>query len=165
MMTIAGLFRRYRRWNPVHPTYGAFWGLGIGLGCGVGWGPGFGPEAIGFVGAGCGAGFSVGVTFLGFGVGLPASGLTCLPYNAVACVSCEAFEFARSAVPVVASMAKEGWSSLYFHASTVERKLSEQVLNLNQIKWEKVAADAGTALKQRWRASGHSISDSQQKPF
>ncbi|KAL3694561.1 hypothetical protein R1sor_008212 [Riccia sorocarpa] len=80
-MTIVNLFRRYKRWNPVHPTFGAFWGLGIGLGCGVGWGPGFGPEAVGFVGSGCGVGFSVGVTLIGVGVGLPASGLTCVPYD------------------------------------------------------------------------------------
>ncbi|KAL2633183.1 hypothetical protein R1flu_004662 [Riccia fluitans] len=80
-MTIVHLFRKYKRWNPVHPTFGAFWGVGIGLGCGVGWGPGFGPEAVGFVGSGCGVGFSVGVTLIGVGVGLPASGLTCLPYD------------------------------------------------------------------------------------
>ena len=56
-MIIKGVFRRYERWNPVHPTSGAFWGMGIGIGCGVGWGPGFGPEAIGYVGSGCGVGF------------------------------------------------------------------------------------------------------------
>nr|AFK39866.1 unknown [Lotus japonicus] len=37
-MIIKGLFRRYERWNSVHPTYGAFWGMGVGVGCGVGWG-------------------------------------------------------------------------------------------------------------------------------
>ena len=54
----------------MHPTYGAFWGMGIGVGCGVGWGPGYGPESVGFVGSGCGLGFSVGLTFIGFGLGL-----------------------------------------------------------------------------------------------
>jgi hypothetical protein len=34
-MTIVNLIQRYKRWNPVHPTYGAFWGIGVGLGCGV----------------------------------------------------------------------------------------------------------------------------------
>lgn len=80
-MIIKGVFRRYQRWNPVHPTYGAFWGLGIGIGCGVGWGPGFGPEVIGYVGAGCGVGFSVGFTTAGFGIGLPANYLFGVPYN------------------------------------------------------------------------------------
>jgi len=70
-MIIKGVLGRYERWNPVHPTAGAFWGMGLGLGCGVGWGPGFGPEVIGYVGAGCGVGFSVGVTLAGVGIGLP----------------------------------------------------------------------------------------------
>lgn len=80
-MIIKSLFKRYERWNPVHPTAGAFWGIGIGLGCGVGWGPGFGPEVIGYVGAGCGVGFSVGFTLAGFGIGLPANGLIRTTYN------------------------------------------------------------------------------------
>lgn len=79
LMIIKGLFRRYERWNPVHPTYGAFWGMGVGIGCGVGWGPGFGPEVIGYVGAGCGVGFSVGITFAGFGIGLPVNTLMDAP--------------------------------------------------------------------------------------
>ncbi|XP_062190416.1 uncharacterized protein LOC133893426 [Phragmites australis] len=74
-MIIKGALGRYERWNPVHPTAGAFWGMGLGLGCGVGWGPGFGPEVIGYVGAGCGVGFSVGFTLAGVGVGLPQHGL------------------------------------------------------------------------------------------
>ncbi|KAG8375169.1 hypothetical protein BUALT_Bualt10G0072400 [Buddleja alternifolia] len=72
-MILKNLFKKYEGWNPVHPTYGAFWGIGVGIGCGVGWGPGFGPEVIGYVGAGCGAGFSVGFTLLGLGVGLPVT--------------------------------------------------------------------------------------------
>ncbi|KAJ0936990.1 putative cadmium-induced protein AS8 [Helianthus annuus] len=80
-MIIKGLFRRYERWNPVHPTSGAFWGMGIGFGCGIGWGPGFGPEVIGYVGAGCGVGFSVGITLAGFGVGLPANRLLKVPFS------------------------------------------------------------------------------------
>ena len=80
-MIIKGLFRRYQRWNPVHPTSGAFWGIGIGFGCGVGWGPGFGPEVIGYVGAGCGVGFSVGITLACFGIGLPAYYVFEVPYN------------------------------------------------------------------------------------
>ena len=81
LMIIKGLFRRYERWNPVHPTSGAFWGMGIGIGCGIGWGPGFGPEVIGYVGAGCGVGFSVGITLAGVGIGLPANFLIEVPYN------------------------------------------------------------------------------------
>ncbi|KAJ1287712.1 hypothetical protein BS78_02G031900 [Paspalum vaginatum] len=73
-MIIRSVLGRYERWNPVHPTAGAFWGVGLGLGCGVGWGPGFGPEVIGYVGAGCGVGFSVGFTLAGVGIGLPQHG-------------------------------------------------------------------------------------------
>ncbi|XP_011092612.1 cadmium-induced protein AS8-like isoform X2 [Sesamum indicum] len=81
-MIIKSLFRRYERWNPVHPTYGTFWGIGAGIGCGIGWGPGFGPEVIGYVGAGCGAGFHVGITLLGVGIGLPANYLPTLSHSA-----------------------------------------------------------------------------------
>lgn len=84
-MIIKGLFRRYERWNPVHPTHGAFWGMGVGIGCGVGWGPGFGPEVIGYVGAGCGIGFSVGVTLAGFGIGLPVYTLNDVPKGNLHC--------------------------------------------------------------------------------
>lgn len=80
-MIIKGLFRRYERRNPVKPTIGAFWGVGIGIGCGVGWGPGFGHEVVGYVGAGCGAGFNVGITFLGVGIGLPANYLFRAPHT------------------------------------------------------------------------------------
>ncbi|KAG6387805.1 hypothetical protein SASPL_152999 [Salvia splendens] len=80
-MIIKGLFRRYERRNPVNPTIGAFWGVGIGIGCGVGWGPGFGHEVVGYVGAGCGAGFNVGITFLGVGLGLPANYLFRAPHS------------------------------------------------------------------------------------
>lgn len=91
-MIIKGLFRRYERWNPVHPTSGAFWGMGIGIGCGVGWGPGFGPEVIGYVGAGCGVGFSVGITLAGVGIGLPANCLIEVPYNgACSCLLMQLF--------------------------------------------------------------------------
>ena len=55
--------------------------MGLGIGCGVGWGPGFGPEVIGYVGAGCGAGFCVGITLAGIGIGLPANYVYTLPYN------------------------------------------------------------------------------------
>ncbi|GMH09159.1 hypothetical protein Nepgr_010999 [Nepenthes gracilis] len=82
LMIIKGVFRKYERWNPVHPTYGTFWGMGIGIGCGVGWGPGFGPEVIGYVGSGCGIGFSIGITFAGVGIGLPANFVIEAPYNA-----------------------------------------------------------------------------------
>ncbi|KAF2308875.1 hypothetical protein GH714_022578 [Hevea brasiliensis] len=95
-MIIKGLFRRYQRWNPVHPTFGTFWGMGLGIGCGVGWGPGFGPEVIGYVGAGCGVGFSVGITLAGFGIGLPANYVFEVPYNAIVATSRCALMFARS---------------------------------------------------------------------
>lgn len=71
-----GKMKRYKRWNPVDPTYGAFWGMGVGIGCGFGWGPGFGPQAIGYVGAGCGFGLVAGL-----GLGFPVNFLFQLPYN------------------------------------------------------------------------------------
>ncbi|CAN8231398.1 unnamed protein product [Cochlearia groenlandica] len=92
-MIIKGIFRRYEKWNPVHPTYGAFWGMGVGFGCGVGWGPGFGPEVIGYIGAGCGVGFSVGITLAGFGIGLPTNLLLAAPFNTVEATRKGAFEF------------------------------------------------------------------------
>ncbi|XP_065877177.1 cadmium-induced protein AS8 [Euphorbia lathyris] len=95
-MIIKGLFRRYERWNPVHPTSGAFWGMGLGIGCGVGWGPGFGPEVVGYVGAGCGVGFSVGITFAGLGIGLPANYVFQLPYNGIVATRRHALAFIRS---------------------------------------------------------------------
>ncbi|KAL9230780.1 hypothetical protein vseg_006087 [Gypsophila vaccaria] len=95
-MIIKGLFRRYERWNPVHPTSGAFWGMGVGIGCGVGWGPGFGPEVVGYVGAGCGVGFSVGITFAGFGIGLPANILIEGPYKAVTASTNYTWDLVRS---------------------------------------------------------------------
>ncbi|XP_073051400.1 cadmium-induced protein AS8-like [Primulina eburnea] len=95
-MIIKSIFRRYERWNPVHPTYGAFWGAGIGIGCGVGWGPGFGPEVIGYVGSGCGVGFSVGFTLLGFGIGLPTNYIFTVPRNAFMVTRRGALEAARA---------------------------------------------------------------------
>ncbi|CAL5441079.1 unnamed protein product [Camellia sinensis] len=140
LMIIKGLFRRYERWNPVHPTSGAFWGMGIGIGCGVGWGPGFGPEVIGYVGAGCGVGFSVGITLAGFGIGLPANYVLEVPYNAVSfyserwvqmalpwgCSSSSfmaarsgALEFARSSALLSVG---NGWSNISPHFSGLQRK-------------------------------------------
>ncbi|PIN24757.1 hypothetical protein CDL12_02502 [Handroanthus impetiginosus] len=95
-MIIKSLFRRYERWNPVHPTQGAFWGIGLGIGCGIGWGPGFGPEVIGYVGAGCGAGFNVGITFLGAGIGVPANYLFTVPHSALMVTRRGALDVARA---------------------------------------------------------------------
>ncbi|CAI8608832.1 unnamed protein product [Vicia faba] len=96
-MIIKGLFRRYKKWNPVHPTYGAFYGMGFGVGCGVGWGPGFGPEVVGYVGSGCGVGFNVGVTLAGIGIGLPANVIFAAPYNAFLATKSSALKLACSA--------------------------------------------------------------------
>ncbi|XP_068655250.1 cadmium-induced protein AS8 isoform X1 [Aristolochia californica] len=112
-MIIKGLFRRYERWNPVHPTYGAFWGMGLGIGCGVGWGPGFGPEVIGYVGAGCGVGFSVGITLAGIGIGLPANFLYQIPYNVLAGARNYALEFTRSTtLPSMKNATRYGWTQV-----------------------------------------------------
>ncbi|XP_023915093.2 cadmium-induced protein AS8 isoform X1 [Quercus suber] len=111
-MIIKGVFRRYERWNPVHPTSGTFWGMGIGIGCGVGWGPGFGPEAVGYVGAGCGVGFSVGITLVGFGIGIPANYLYEVPYNAVMATGSGAVELARSSGLVTKDIVGDGWNNI-----------------------------------------------------
>ncbi|CAM6095521.1 unnamed protein product [Calypogeia fissa] len=121
-MTVMSLIRRYKRWNPVHPTYGAFWGLGVGLGCGVGWGPGFGPEAVGFVGSGCGVGFSVGVTLIGIGVGLPASGFTCLPWNAMIWTGKGASNATSNFIlPTLVYIAQQSWEAISYQANEFDR--------------------------------------------
>ncbi|CAK9179394.1 unnamed protein product [Ilex paraguariensis] len=125
LMIIKGLLRRYKRWNPVHPTSGAFWGIGIGVGCGVGWGPGFGPEAIGYVGAGCGIGISVGITLVGFGIGLPANGLFEAPYNAFMATGTAVVEFARSnGLLSMGNVAGDGWRNIGPHISGLKRNAS-----------------------------------------
>ncbi|KAM7490909.1 hypothetical protein LguiA_033830 [Lonicera macranthoides] len=132
-MIIKGLFRRYERWNPVHPTSGAFWGMGIGIGCGVGWGPGFGPEVIGYVGAGCGVGFSVGITLAGFGIGLPANFVTEVPYSVVMGTRSGALEIARSkAVLDVRNVMGIGWTNIGLHSSEFKRKASERLSSFKQ---------------------------------
>ncbi|KAI7987336.1 Cadmium-induced protein AS8 [Camellia lanceoleosa] len=143
LMIIKGLFRRYERWNPVHPTSGAFWGMGIGIGCGVGWGPGFGPEVIGYVGAGCGVGFSVGITLAGFGIGLPANYVLEVPYNAFMATRSGALEFARSSALLSVG---NGWSNISPHFSGLQRKalrrfssfkhkdLHDKVVNFSDMK-------------------------------
>lgn len=151
LMSIANLFKRYERWNPVHPTYGAFWGLGIGVGCGVGWGPGFGPEVIGYVGSGCGVGFSVGVTLVGFGVGLPASGLTCVPYNVVSATGNGMIEFAKyNAFPAIAHIAGLGWEYAIPRVSDLERMAHKRLLKLrigSSLQWNKHGKDAENTIK------------------
>ncbi|XP_052209808.1 cadmium-induced protein AS8 isoform X2 [Diospyros lotus] len=115
-MIIKGLFRRYERWNPVHPTSGAFWGMGIGIGCGVGWGPGFGPEVIGYVGAGCGVGFSVGITLAGFGIGLPANYVFKVPYNAFLATRSGVSMFSRSSgLLSLRNASANGWNKIAPH--------------------------------------------------
>lgn len=124
-MIIKGLFRRYERWNPVHPTSGAFWGMGIGVGCGVGWGPGFGPEVIGYVGAGCGVGFSVGITLVGLGIGLPANCLFEVPYNAFMATRSGAMELARSSGLLdMRNVTIDGWSNIGLQITGLKGKAS-----------------------------------------
>ncbi|GAB4834812.1 hypothetical protein Ancab_033080 [Ancistrocladus abbreviatus] len=132
LMIIKGLFRRYERWNPVHPTYGAFWGMGVGIGCGVGWGPGFGPEVIGYVGAGCGIGFSVGVTLAGVGIGLPSKIIIQAPYNAFLATRSIASELVRSSGPnSMRNVAGDGWNNNIAAAiSRSQREANDRFSNL-----------------------------------
>ncbi|XP_020269301.1 cadmium-induced protein AS8 isoform X2 [Asparagus officinalis] len=122
-MIIKGLFKRYERWNPVHPTLGTFWGMGIGIGCGVGWGPGFGPEVIGYVGAGCGVGFSVGFTLAGIGVGLPMNGMHNAPTT-----SDSGWDLARSsALASMKGVLGDGWNYLEPHVSSLRKETSARL--------------------------------------
>ncbi|KAG6555364.1 hypothetical protein Mapa_002590 [Marchantia paleacea] len=131
-MTVEGLFRGYKRWSPVHPTFGAFWGMGIGLGCGVGWGPGFGRNVVGYVGAGCGLGFSVGITLIGVGVGLPAvSGITCLPYNLLMFTANEARRVTSShVIPVLKCSLERTWTALVVRSSSIESGVQDRYHHL-----------------------------------
>ncbi|PRQ19088.1 hypothetical protein RchiOBHm_Chr7g0213271 [Rosa chinensis] len=132
-MIIKGVFRRYERWNPVHPTSGAFWGLGIGIGCGVGWGPGFGPEVIGYVGAGCGVGFSVGFTLLGVGIGVPANWLYTVPYQAVMAARSTPLRLGRPPGLVFSkSIAGEGWDKIAPCVRGLQREASGRLSSFTQ---------------------------------
>jgi len=82
------------------------------MGCGVGWGPGFGPESVGFVGSGCGVGINMGVTLVGIGIGLPASGLTCVPCNVVTGAGQRVHEMGTWMAPIVFSLAMQTWKSM-----------------------------------------------------
>uniref|UniRef100_A0A0D9WVE2 Cadmium-induced protein AS8 n=1 Tax=Leersia perrieri TaxID=77586 RepID=A0A0D9WVE2_9ORYZ len=127
-MIIKGMLGRYERWNPVHPTVGTFWGIGLGLGCGVGWGPGFGPEVIGYVGAGCGVGFSVGVTLAGVGVGLPQHGIIRNQYYS-GFASNAPFESARFYTLTI--MRGLLWDAIGYasHVAAVRRESRQRLLN------------------------------------
>ncbi|XP_010255832.1 PREDICTED: cadmium-induced protein AS8-like isoform X2 [Nelumbo nucifera] len=143
-MIIKGLFKRYAKWNPVHPTSGAFWGMGIGVGCGVGWGPGFGPEVIGYVGAGCGVGFSVGITVAGFGIGLPANFLVEIPSNAFAATRTGALEFARSSgLLSMRNVVEDGWNHVAPHVNDLQRGASGRLSSFKHMS----ALDQGVNLK------------------
>ncbi|XP_009136987.1 cadmium-induced protein AS8 isoform X2 [Brassica rapa] len=126
VMIIKGIFRRYEKWNPVHPTYGAFWGMGIGIGCGVGWGPGFGPEVIGYVGAGCGVGFSVGITLAGLGIGLPTNLLLAAPYNTVEATRKGAIKLFGNSLSI------DGWSDVMPQFVGLKRQVSEMCSGFNK---------------------------------
>lgn len=129
-MIIKGLIRRYERWNPVHPTLGAFWGMGIGMGCGVGWGPGFGPEVVGYVGAGCGLGFCVGFTVAGFGIGLPANVLYHVPYSALLATRSGAVELIQSNSLLSTKFSvSNGWHDFTQHIFGLQREANRRLTN------------------------------------
>ncbi|KAJ4746295.1 Cadmium-induced protein AS8 [Rhynchospora pubera] len=136
-MIIKGLFRRYERWNPVHPTLGTFWGMGIGVGCGVGWGPGFGPEVIGYVGAGCGVGFSVGITFIGIGVGLPQNGLVKTSQRAVAASNIVLESAKALAIAMLNGML---WDSMNFLSPQINSLSKQSCQNLSKLRVNAIEA-------------------------
>lgn len=157
LMIIKGLSRRYERWNPVHPTNGAFWGMGIGIGCGVGWGPGFGPEVIGYVGAGCGVGFSVGFTLAGVGIGLPSNGLLKVPYNAMMATRTCASHVLRSSAGIfpAKNALGDGWNSIANCISGLQKETTGRLSRLIPIHYldERVGVfDFKTALSVHTRA-------------
>ncbi|WCJ20618.1 Cadmium-induced protein AS8 [Euphorbia peplus] len=131
-MIIKGLFRRYERWNPVHPTSGTFWGMGLGIGCGVGWGPGFGPEVIGYVGAGCGIGFSVGITFAGLGIGLPANYVIQIPYNGIMATRRQALALVRSSgITPEKDVARYYWDNVAPGICELQRETTRRLSSFN----------------------------------
>ncbi|XP_010278834.1 PREDICTED: cadmium-induced protein AS8 isoform X1 [Nelumbo nucifera] len=133
-MIIKALFRRYGRWNPVHPISGAFWGMGIGIGCGVGWGPGFGPGVVGYVGAGCGVGFSIGITLAGVGIGLPANFLVEIPSNVFVATRACALEIARSNLLLsMRNAVEDGWNHVAPHVYDLKRGASGKLSGFKHI--------------------------------
>nr|PNR34034.1 hypothetical protein PHYPA_023850 [Physcomitrium patens] len=156
-MAVGGLIQGYKRWNPVHPTYGAFWGVGVGLGCGVGWGPGFGHEVVGFVGSGCGVGLSMGVTLVGVGVGLPASGLACVPCNVVTGAGQGVRQMTRVIAPMVSSFASRTWQAMDTKISMLDHqlRLRSQRTGDGSFREQSIAPDAETME----RASGDDSHD------
>ncbi|KAJ7953357.1 Cadmium-induced protein as8-like [Quillaja saponaria] len=133
LMIIKGLCRRYERWNPVHPTSGAFWGMGVGIGCGVGWGPGFGPEVIGYVGAGCGIGFNVGITLAGIGIGLPANFIFQAPCSVFMATRSSALELARSSgVLSSRDVVWDGFTRIAPCITALQKEASEKFSRLRQ---------------------------------
>ncbi|KAL8195907.1 hypothetical protein R6Q57_025405 [Mikania cordata] len=157
-MIIKGLFRRYERWNPVHPTSGAFWGMGIGFGCGIGWGPGFGPEVVGYVGAGCGVGFSVGITLAGVGIGLPANRLLKVPISALMATRSGAADFARSNGLLgikstnngINVMGMQRWLSTFNHEQIVQKSLDCSGMKRIMSSQAKMVLDYFDELKTRF---------------
>lgn len=108
----------------MHPTAGAFWGMGVGIGCGIGWGPGFGPEVVGYVGAGCGVGFSVGITLAGFGIGLPANCLFEIPNNALMATRSNALDLARFGGHLsMRNFGGDGWNNIAPCISRLQREV------------------------------------------
>ncbi|KAF5477885.1 hypothetical protein F2P56_004493 [Juglans regia] len=141
-MIIKGVFRRYERWNPVRPTFGAFWGMGIGIGCGVGWGPGFGPEVVGYVGAGCGVGFNVGITLAGFGFGLPANYLFEVPYNAIMATTSGASELAHSSgLLSIKHVAEDGWNNIAPHISGLQTEACRRLSSFKKKRFSDKEVD------------------------
>ncbi|KAF7828217.1 cadmium-induced protein AS8 isoform X3 [Senna tora] len=149
-MIIKGLFGRYERWNPVHPTHGAFWGMGVGIGCGVGWGPGFGPEVVGYVGAGCGVGFSVGITLAGFGLGLPANFVFEAPYKAIMATRGFTLESAQSSGLLSGKhIAGDGWIGILPYLARVRLSITGIGSNIERL---------ASFCRERWITSTASFS-------
>ncbi|GJP38917.1 hypothetical protein CLOM_g23329 [Closterium sp. NIES-68] len=154
-MTLIHLYRKYKRWNPVHPTLGAFWGFGVGLGCGVGWGPGFGPEVVGYVGAGCGVGFNIGVTLIGVGIGLPASDFARLPCDAAFYAGDKAVKFAGgTVVPALDVAARSGWQHAVEGTSSWRRSLKQWGPRVElENKWQQ----HNSAFQDFWKAAASTV--------
>ncbi|KAJ4952932.1 hypothetical protein NE237_029764 [Protea cynaroides] len=169
-MIIKGLCRRYERWNPVHPTSGAFWGMGIGIGCGIGWGPGFGPEVIGYVGAGCGVGFSVGLTLLGVGIGLPTNDFIKIPYNGVRSslkllqlhsireMGTRTAELLRpSGLFSMRNVVEDGWNHFGPHFTGLQREASGKMTSFKHKSLDQ--RDELTMMKPRYSSTFRSVFD------
>ncbi|KAF5735820.1 cadmium-induced protein AS8 [Tripterygium wilfordii] len=115
--------------EPCASNFWSFWSMRIAIGCGVWWGSVFGPVVIGYFGAGCGVGFSMGFTLVGIGIGLPADFVFEVPYNARS----GALEFSQSNHLLSArNVARGGWKNIASRIAVLQREARGRFLSVKE---------------------------------